>query len=246
MNLVSERRGPRQVATVFVSLTLALIAILLMASRAQAEETIYWNNYSADPDSIGFAGIGGLGGGSVNLGAALLNGPEGMAYDSVTNRLFVANYANDTIVALNLDGSGGAVFTAPGAPVESPEGLVIDPETRTAYWINTDTYSISWARLDGSVGGLVDLAGGKAEAYRLTLDPVAKRLYWFDEVVDTIASVSTSGGAVTALNTAGATPATSSNGVAVEPGLGKVFWLNEEIDGVSWASLAAANFRSSS
>lgn len=237
MNLVSERRGRRLVAMVFASLALALIATLLVASRAQAEEAIYWNNYSGDPDSIGYAGITGLGGGNLNLGAASLDGPEGMAYDTVTNRLFVASEANSSIVSINLDGTGGNVFTAPGAPVESPEGLVIDPETRTVYWINSDSYTISWARLDGSAGGLVDLGGSKAEAYRLSLDPVAKRLYWFDEAVDGIVSVSTSGGSVTPLNTAGATPETSASGVAVEPGLGKVFWLNEAIDGVSWANL---------
>ena len=115
---------------------------------------------------------------------------------------------------------------------------MVDPQTRTVYWINTDSETISYAPIDGGAGGLVNLNGSKADAYRLSLDPVAKRLYWFDEVADNIVSVSTSGGSVTPLNTSGATPDESSNGVAVEPGLGKVFWLNEEIDGVSWASLS--------
>ena len=237
MNLVSVRRGQRQFATVFASIALALIATLLIASRAEAAETLYWNNYSGDPDSIGFAGIDGLGGGAVNLGGVVLDGTEGNAYDSVTNRLFVASYANDTIVALDLAGAGGSVFTAPGAPVANPEGLVVDPEARMVYWINTDGETISWARLDGSAGGLVNLGGSKVDAYRLSLDPVAKRLYWFDEQAKTIVSVSVAGGTVTPLNTAGTTPETSSSGVAVEPGLGKVFWLNESLEGVSWANL---------
>ena len=65
-----------------------------------------------------------------------------MAYDPVTNRLFVANEGgagNGQITFINLDGSGAGAFSAPGAPVEEPEGVAIDPATRTIYWINTDT-----------------------------------------------------------------------------------------------------------
>ncbi|MDX6622667.1 MAG: hypothetical protein QOE75_599 [Solirubrobacterales bacterium] len=216
----------------------ALAAALCFAARSQAAETVYWNNYSADPDSIAFAGIDGAGGGPLNLGTATLSGPEGMAYDTVTNRLFVASSSDDRIVALNLDGSGGADFSAPGALIDSPQGLVVDPETRTVYWINSELESISWARLDGSVGGVVDTGGVEVDADRLSLDPVAKRLYWFDGTADTVASVSTAGGAVAPLNTAGATLGSDSNGIAVEPGLGKVFWLNSSGEAVSWASLA--------
>lgn len=227
----------RALVAVAVTLT-ALAAALCFAARAQAAETILWNNYSGDPDSIGFAAPDGSGGGALNLGAAELDGPEGNAYDPITNRFFVANNGSSKIVAINLDGSGGAYFTAPGAPVESPEGLVVDPESRTMFWINTGPETISWARIDGSAGGVVATGGADVDAYRLSLDPVAKRLYWFDGTVGNIVSVSVAGGTVTPLNTTGATPGTSSSGVAVEPGLGKVFWLNGNDAAVSWASLA--------
>ena len=238
MRLVSERGDFGRFAPVFATIALALVALFAIATQAQAAETIYWNNYSGDPDSIGFASPDGIGGGAVNLGGAVLDGTEGNAYDSVTNRFFVANDGNDTIVALNLDNSGGALFLAPGAPVESPEGLVVDPVSRTVYWINTATETISWARLDGSAGGLVGTGGSKVNAYRLSFDPTTNRLYWFDESAKTIQSVSAAGGSVSSLNTLGATVGSSASGIAVEPALGKVFWLNENEKAVSWASLA--------
>jgi hypothetical protein len=106
------------------------------------------------------------------------------------------------------------------------------------FWINSGDETISWARLDGSAGGVVDTEGFEVDAYRLSLDPVTKRLYWFDEGVENVVSVSTTGGAVVPLNTVGATPGGESSGIAVEPSLGKVFWINESEKAVSWASLA--------
>ncbi|MFN8217453.1 MAG: hypothetical protein U0R71_12745 [Solirubrobacterales bacterium] len=213
-------------------------ALLLFAGRSQAAETIYWNNYSATPSSIALAAPDGSGGGQLSSAGAEINNSEGMAYDRVTNRIYVASEASDKIVAISPNGSGASYFSAPGAPVESPEGVVLDPETRIVYWINSGPESISWARLDGSAGGVVNTMGTPVNAYRLTIDPVGKRLYWFDETLKGVVSVSVDGGIVTALDTTGATPGTESSGIAVEPGLGKVFWLNANGKAVSWASLA--------
>lgn len=229
---------PRRRALLVATLGLLAIVGLLAATSSRAAETIFWNNYSGDPDSIGFANIDGTGGGALNLGTEVLSGTEGMAYDTVTNRLFVANISIDKIVAINLDGSGASSFAAPGAPIEDPEGVVVDPLTRTIYWINTASEAIAWANLDGSSGGLVATGGAKVDAYRLSLDPVANRLYWYDETAGSPVSVSTAGGTVTPLNITGATPSTSASGIAVEPGLGKVFWANDGGERVSWASLA--------
>ena len=237
MKFSSEPLGSgRRLALAAAAATFAMLAVLAIAGRAQAAETIYWNNYSGG--SIGFANPDGTGGGELNLAGAELDNPEGDAYDTVTNRLFVADLGNDKIVAINLDGSGASYFSAPGAPVAEPEGLVIDPGSRTVFWINTNDETISWALLDGSAGGVVDTEGVEVDAYRLTLDPVAKRLYWFDQDADNVVSVSVTGGPVTPLNTAGATPDTYTSGIAVEPDLGKVFWLNGNEKAVSWASLA--------
>src|SRR5689334_12475222 len=167
MNLVSERRDQRLFAAVFASIALALIAMLAFASRAEAAETLYWDNYGDNPDTLAFANIDGTGGGQLNTGTEPVDSPEGMAYDSVTNRLFVTTGTGGDrhILAVNLNGSGASVFTAAGAPVAEPEGVAIDPATRTIYWANTKTgsTSIAWANLDTGVGGQLNTSGAPVE-----------------------------------------------------------------------------------
>lgn len=223
---------------------LGLVALLLIVPGARAAETILWNNYSGDPDTIGFANIDGSGGGTLNLGGQAMEGPEGMAYDTVTNKLFVAAYSTNKIIAINLDGSGATSFTAPGAPVAVPEGLTLDPVTRMIYWINTATDTISWARLDGSAGGVLSTTGADVNGgYRLALDPVGGRVYWTisgpgpgSSIVVNYANVNNTGGGT--LNIAGAALAEGSNGLAVDPAGNRLYWLNNTTEGVSYASLA--------
>jgi uncharacterized repeat protein (TIGR01451 family) len=240
MNLVSGRSSSAALA-----LALFLVATLALAGRAGAAEALYWNNYSATPSTIGFAGISGGGGsGTLNLsGADGFDFPEGMAYDSVTNRLFVADDSagDGQIVAVNLDGGAGR-FTAPGAPVEGPEGLTLDPVTRTVYWINTTSDTISWARLDGSAGGLLNLSGGPgADGFRLAIDSVGGRVYWGEQLPGeagriAFANTDNSGGGV--LNITGATPPEFVTGIAVDEVGRRVYWLDHTQNEISFASLA--------
>lgn len=245
MASLSVRGGSTRIAVVCsCAFLLGLVALLWMAPGARAAETILWNNYSGDPDSVSFANIDGAGGGTLNLGGQAMEGTEGMAYDTVTNRLFVAAYSTNKIIAINLDGSGAAPFTAPGAPVSVPEGVAIDPVTRMIYWINTSPDTISWARLDGSAGGVLSTTGATVNGgYRLALDPVGGRVYWTtsgagpgSSIVVNYANVNNTGGGT--LNIAGATLAEGSNGLAVDPAGNRLYWLNNTTKGISYASLA--------
>lgn len=244
MLLFAERRGHRQIAAASASIVLALIAVLAIAGRAQAAETLYWNNYSATPSTLGFADVTGSGGGTLNLaGINDFESPEGMAYDSVTNRLFVADDSSGDgrIVAVNLDGSGASVFTAPGAPVEGPEGITVDPVGRLVYWINTNAETVSWARLDGSAGGLLNLAGGPpADGFRLALDPVGGRVYWGEQVTGepariAYANTNNTGGGI--LDISGATPPEFISGVAVDEVGRRIYWVDGNLERVQSASL---------
>lgn len=244
MNSVSERRGFGRFAPASAAIAVVLVALFVITTRAQAAETIYWDNYSADPDNIAFANIDGTGGGLLNLsGTSEFEGPEGMAYDSVTNRLFVATSSGpDGLIAYaNLDGSGGGTFTAPGAPVDEPEGITLDPATRMIYWINTASDTISWAKLDGSAGGVLNTSGASVEsAIRLAIDPIAGRLYWGANPTgnSTIeyANVNNTGGG--RLNISGASEPEFITGIVVDPAAGRVYWLDENAERVSFASLA--------
>ena len=230
--------------------TIVLAAVLWVAAGARAAESIYWDNYSGDPDTIGFADIVGSGGGTLNLsGAPQLEGPEGMAYDSVTNRLFVTNEGgpgNGQITAINLDGSGATSFSAPGAPIEEPEGVVVDPVTRMIFWVNTDGLpdgSIAWANLDGSSGGTLNTTGATLDnPYKIGLDPVSGKVYWANTGPSTdvisYANANNSGGGGD-LNTAGAPGPEGITGFSVDPTGNRIYWAdNAAVDKIGFAALS--------
>lgn len=240
MTSTSEAAIRRRPAVVVGVLGIAIAMLLCLTSGAKAAELLYWNNYSSD--TLSFANADGTGGGPLNLSGVELNQPEGMAYDSVTNRIFVGSSpagSEGQIVYVNLDGSGAGVLPTPGVTVKSPEGLGIDPATRIAYWINTGTpETIGWAKLDGSGGGLLNTSGATLEgAYRLAIDPVGGRVYWGNTSV-TSASISfanfnnTGGGN---LPLTGATPPEDVSGLAVVPSLGRIYWADEA--SIGYASL---------
>jgi DNA-binding beta-propeller fold protein YncE len=243
MSFITEHRVSRgHFAVVTAAFALVLLALLATAVRAQAAEVLYWDNYSTNPDSIGFANPDGSGGGALNLTGSAIEGPEGIAYDSVTNRLFVANEEggpNGQITAINLDGSGAHPFTAPGAPIEEPEGITVDPVTRMIYWINTEPDTISWARLDGSAGGTLNTTGANVNGgFRLALDPVAQRVYWGTSNVPAgiyFADVNNTGGG--SLDTTGATTPLGASGIAVDPASGRVYWTENSAETISFANL---------
>lgn len=255
MASIFESGSPRRALAVFASiLAIALAAVLWAAAGARAAEFVYWNNYSGDPDTIAFAGIDGSGGGVLNAsGAPQIESPEGMAYDPVTNRLFVANSGGTPkgqITAINLDGSGATAFTAPGAPIEEPEGVVIDPVTRMIYWVNVDASpdgSIGWAHLDGSSGGALNTTGATLDGpYKIALDPVAGRVYWANtdpspEVIS-YANANNSGGGGD-LNLAGAPVPTGITGLSADPAGNRIYWSENGsiVDGVSFAALTGGN-----
>jgi DNA-binding beta-propeller fold protein YncE len=243
MDFVSARRDSRRfAAAVSVSIALAFAGVLAFAGRAQAAETLYWNNYGSGSGSfpnVSFASLDGSGGGELNSG---LNAPEGLAYDSATNRLFVATGfgAERYILAINLDGSGASTFTAPGAPVEEPEGVVVDPATRTIYWENTaGNGSFVWAKLNGSAGGVLSTTGVTLNeaCCRITIDPAAGRFYFVNNGRIDYANLNNTGGGE--LNLTGSTIEPGGEGLAVDAAAGRLYFLgdNSSGEGIGYANV---------
>jgi hypothetical protein len=235
MSLVSQHRASaRRSFFVGAFCGMALIALLAFASRAQAAETIYWANYGDNPDTLGFAAIDGGGGGQLNTGTEPVEAPEGLAYDTVSNRLFVTTGSGVArhILAVNLDGSGAAHFTAPGAPIAEPEGIAVDPTTQTLYWENTKTgqEAIVWAKLDGSSGGVLNTSGVTVDSpcCRIAVDPSGGRVYWVNNPASgsaiAFANLNNTGGGGT-LSLAGATVTPGGEGLAVDSAGGRVYFL---------------------
>jgi hypothetical protein len=231
-----------------LALAIASVALLWTAAGAGAAETLYWDNYDAVPPSIGTSNIDGSGGGSVNSTGAQLEHPEGMALDTLGNRLYISSSGGGagkpgSISFVNLDGSGGGVFSAPGAPVTGPEGLAIDPATRTIYWVNTEEpYSLAWAKLDGSAGGVLNTTGATLEgAYRIAIDTAGGRIYWGNnplvgEASISYANLNNSGGGN--LSLAGASPPKNISGLAIDPVAKRIYWVDLQEDKFSYASLS--------
>jgi hypothetical protein len=237
----SRRRSPRSL--VLSVSVLALLAVCALAGRAQAAELFYWDNYGVDPQTIAFANSDGSGGGALNLTGTSLLGPEGMAIDTVTGKLFVASSnggpdKKGQILFANLDGSGAGVFSAPGAPVVSPFGVVVDPVTRMIYWANGSKTapSIAWAKLDGSAGGTLNTVGATlSEPYKIALDPINGRVYWgnYPSLVISYANVNNSGGADLTL-----TPAPgSAYAFAVDPAAGRLYLSEGEEERFAYTGL---------
>jgi DNA-binding beta-propeller fold protein YncE len=235
MSLVSERPGPGLFPAVSAVIVLALIGVLALGATAGASELVYWNNYGADPDNVAFAGMDGGGGGVLNTGSQVVEGPEGMAYDTAGNRLFVTNETgtNGQVLAINLDGSGAAPFTAPGATIEEPEGVAVDPTRGLIFWENVDTETISWAKLDGSAGGTLNTTGATLDSpcCRIAVDPSGGRVYWVNTgpSPDTIgyANLDNSGGGGQ-LNLTGSTVEPGGEGLAVDSAAGRLYFLGGE------------------
>lgn len=208
----------------------ALAALLWMTSSAQAAELIYWENYGADPANVAFASADGTGGGLLNIGTQEVDSPEGMAYDTATNRLFVASStgAKGQILAIGLDGSGASPFTAAGAPIEEPRGVAIDPATGIIYWLNTaGGGSIAWAKLDGSAGGVLNTIGTDLDSpcCRLAIDPAGGRVYWVNaDFTIAYANLNNTGGGGS-LNLTGTTVKSRGEGIAVDSAAGRVYFL---------------------
>ncbi len=244
MDLVSECRGFRRIAVVSAMISLTLMSLLAVVARAQASELLYWDNYGgSDPSSVAFANIDGTGGGLLNTGSEEIDSPEGLAYDTVTNRLFTTSGSGSArhIVAISLDSGGGAApFSAPGAPVEEPEGVTVDPATRTIYWQNTKgTASYAWARLDGSAGGLLSTTGVTLgdPCCRIAIDPAGGRLYFADEGTIGYVNLDNSGGGT--LNLTGSTLEPGGEGLIVDAAAGRLYFLgsNGPEEGIGYANL---------
>lgn len=246
MNLVFGRSSSGR--ALVLGLTFGVLALLAFAGRAQATETVFWDNYSATPGSIAFADITGNGGGALNATGVTIDSPEGITFDPVTGRIYIASSSGGTqgeIAYVNIDGSGGGVLSTPGAEVNSPYGVDIDPNTRIIYWANGsggpgNNGSIGWARLDGSGGGLLNTSGVTLDSpYKVAVSPANGRLFFGNGSGTSIGYVNLDNSGGGTLDITGATTPSSLYAVAVDAAAGRVYWLDSsnEAEHLSYASI---------
>lgn len=226
----------RRMAALACAIAFVSLALLGIATRARASETIYWENYEANPTTIGFSNLDGTGGGVLDLASVEEPGteveimdPEGMAYDPASGRIYVASSDNDEIAWASTSGGGAGVLNTGATPVEDPEGIAIDPTSRTIYWLNSSgLQSIAWAKLDGSASGILDTTGATLDdpCCRVAIDPAAGRIYWTDDTtpseVISYANLDGTGGGE--LSYAGSSREPDGHGLAVDSVGGRVYF----------------------
>ena len=70
---------------------------------------------------------------------------------SAADRIYWANFVNDTISYANLDGSGGDVLNTAGVTITDPTGVSLDPAAGRIYWSNLPTNKIPPTRTSMTV-----------------------------------------------------------------------------------------------
>ncbi|MCW2982031.1 MAG: hypothetical protein JWO14_3758 [Solirubrobacterales bacterium] len=234
MKLLTESLGSRHRLTWMVgAIALVSCALLGVAARAHASETIYWDNYNASPPTIGFANIDGNGGGILNTAAIEIDNPEGLAYDPTSGRIFIANSSKEQIDWVATDGSGSGVLDTTGAKVEDPEGIAVDPKTQTVYWANDETEgSIGYASANGGSGGLLNTAGTVVDdPYKIALDTTSNRVYWVGNEKIYFANLDNTGGGT--LSYGPAEGPHNWSAINVDPAAGRLYFLGASPKGVA-------------
>lgn len=235
----------RRLTMIACAIAFAMLAVMAIAARAQASESIYWLNYGGEPSpGIAFANIDGSGGGELNLSGTQLKQPEAMAFDPANGRFYVASSEGDQIIWANADGSGGGVLDTGIAPVEDPKGIAVDPATQTVYWSNEVTDgSIGFASANGGGGGSLNTTGATIdEPYGLALDTANGRIYWLNahpRGEASFANLNGTGGGD--LNLPEAERPLSWTGINIDPATGRLYileLLTSEEGAIYWVNLS--------
>ena len=168
-------------------------------------------------------------------------GPEGVAIDPATNKIYWANTSNETISFANLDdtGGGGTLNITGATEPDGPRGVAINPATNKIYWASTGNNLISFANLDDTGGGgdLNTTGVTPAEPDGLAIDPSANKIFWADFGSTTIsfANLDDTGGGGH-LSTTGASTPNQPIGIAIDPGANRVYWGNHGSGLISFAN----------
>lgn len=125
---------------------------------------------------------GGFGGMDLNLPGTWA--PVALAVDWVGDKLYVADYVGQKVDVFELDGKWHAVVL--GSNLTSPADLALDPTSGLMFV--ADGGQVLRAHMDGThARSIVSEAAYKASG--VTVDVIAKRVYWCDSLLDYIETV---------------------------------------------------------
>jgi DNA-binding beta-propeller fold protein YncE len=145
--------------------------------------------------------------------------PMALAVSPANDLLFFGDQTQGRIGAAHLDGTGAhTLITTPFS-----SGLAVDELHHKLYWtasVTSETGQILRANLDGSSVEVVVTDHGRPA--RIALDPMGRKVYWTDYVLDLVARANFDGTGVENLYVVGAN--LNPDGIALDLDAGKVYW----------------------
>jgi DNA-binding beta-propeller fold protein YncE len=161
---------------------------------------------------------------AATLMSLALAAPAGAA-----DRVYWGNEDAERISFASLAGGEGGDLSIAGGLVEYPEGLAIDSVAGRIYWTEYGSAheGVYSANLDGTAATALNTAGATVNSiYGLAIDPLGGRAYWGNAPAgpDAISFARLDGTGGADINTTGATPTDNPLGVAVDPGLGRIYF----------------------
>ncbi len=206
----------------------------LMATSAQATDSIYWTNTSSP---FGIYYTSNAGGANLDWRGYTFKGTsQGLAFDPAAGRAYWSNPNLDTIGYAEIDGGVSGDLPTTGVTLDHPAGISIDTAAGRLYVANTARNTITWVKTDGSAGGDLNTTGATVDGpYGIAVDPQGGRVYWSNNSGGSISWArldGTGGGNVNP----GPAPVAAPLGVAVDPAAGRVYWASYGSGTIGWAS----------
>lgn len=214
---------------------LASAVVLLVASQAQAADSVYWADYEGG--KISHANLTGGGGGNLDVSGADASEANGLAIDAAAGKAYWVTGSGKVFFA-KLSGGGGGELNIGESSGDFFLGAAVDPIGGKLYWVDGSEGKIAWANLNNSGGGFLDTSGATVKGPTgVAVDHAAGRVYWSNggPGAPRVSYANLGGGG------GGDVPNTSTvgeaDGLALDTAAGRVYWADAAEDKISYANL---------
>ncbi len=160
---------------------------------------------------------------------------RGIAFDSVSNRIFWADNGADRLLRANADGTSSTILYTITGGNSFPADVRLDPGNQFFYWCDQLRNRIQRSTLNGaSVTDIITNAASTGP-YFMDLDVPAGKIYWGDFDVGSIFRANLDGSARETLLTGN----NKTRGVRLDPRERMLYWINRDDKKVHRCPLSA-------
>ena len=194
---------------------------------------IFYSFRFVGPDTriIGSANLDGTGATTIVSGT---DPAQGLAVDTVNQKVYWINVNTNTLWSANYDGSGAAAID--NGLIPGTESLAIDVANNKYYFVGFTSGFIGQGNLDGSgTPNTAFLNTGNGALDGVDLDLVNNKIYWSNGPTQNVGVANLNG---TNINNAFVTGTGGANDVEVDPIGGHVYWSNPTLGTIGRSDLA--------